>query len=213
MSEYDVVGAIIAYEQGRSDGSTVIVDNGMDASGSLRTDRVPWPKPDGSHCRRDPETIVPKGAEGTMRPRTIKITAEFETSFFRQDNLDYYQKMVKNTVEQLATITGPKVNLEVIEQPITVGMGATKIVGSDRYPFTVIEVVNDRRLVLQSDEYRRTDKNGLSELQEHEYTPNPDGSTVIVTKRKDGRWVQQGESIKGTPYHIGERRAYQDPSF
>lgn len=49
-----------------------------------------------------------------------------------------------------------------------VGMGATEVVGSDRYPYTIVKVVNPKKIVVQRDDYRRTDNNGQSELQTYE---------------------------------------------
>lgn len=95
---------------------------------------------------------------------------------------------------------------------IEVGIGVTEGVGSDRYPYTVVEVRrNGRELVIQRDEFRRTDQNGLSESQEYEYTPNPEGSKVTITLRHDGRYRRKGED-RGL-FTIGHREAYQDPSF
>jgi len=93
----------------------------------------------------------------------------------------------------------------------TVGMGATIRVGSDSYPGTIIQVTqNGRRIVIQDDTAIRTDKNGLSELQEYDYQTNPNGSIHIATLRKDGRYRLMGEQI---PVSIGVRRKYLDPSF
>jgi len=95
-----------------------------------------------------------------------------------------------------------------------VGDGATYGCGSDRYPYTVVEVRRDgRELLLQADNYKRTDSNGLSESQDYTFTPNPDGCTVVVTLRKNGAYIQKGDSIKGMRYHIGSRAAYSDPCF
>ena len=95
-----------------------------------------------------------------------------------------------------------------------VGMGATYYVGSDRYPFTIVEVVNEKTLVIQADEFKRIDKNGFSESQEYTYSPNPEARKIVITKRKTGRWVEKGQSSDcGSGYGIGHRRAYQDPSF
>jgi hypothetical protein len=99
-----------------------------------------------------------------------------------------------------------------------VGMGATMIMWTDREPFTIIEVRNNSKgvaveLVLQADTYTRTDKNGMSESQNYEFTPNPQGHTEIVTRRKNGQWVRKGESIKGTKFTIGYRDRYHDYSF
>lgn len=97
---------------------------------------------------------------------------------------------------------------------IKVGVGATKLLMSDRYPATVIHVHDENTLVVQMDRYVRSDKNGLSESQDYDYGRNSDGAVYIVTRRKNGRWVTLGESMKhGQRWAIGERSAYQDPSF
>jgi hypothetical protein len=95
-----------------------------------------------------------------------------------------------------------------------VGMGVTEYVGSDRYSYTIVEVITPRKIVVQPDSCVRTDKNGLSEIQEYTYTSCPDASKTIVTKRKNGRWVQVGEPmVGGRGFGVGYRKAYQDPSF
>lgn len=95
-----------------------------------------------------------------------------------------------------------------------VDMGVTECIGSDRYPYTVIVVVNHRKIVVRSDEFRRTDKNGFSEMQSYEYTPNLHGKEVTLTLRKNGRWVEEGVGLNDPPFwFIGEREAYQDPCF
>lgn len=90
-----------------------------------------------------------------------------------------------------------------------VGTGATKIMWSDRHPYTVVEVISDRCLKLKADRSIRSDKNGMSESQNYLYELGV-GEEVIVTCRKDGTWRQKG----GTQlFHIGTRREYLDYSF
>jgi hypothetical protein len=101
----------------------------------------------------------------------------------------------------------------VPEGGIKVGQGATYGIGSDRYPYTVIEVSSPTRVVVQADNYRRTDNNGFSESQTYEYTPNPDACQTIVTRRKDGRWRKKGDTKGGGVFSFHGRNAYQDPSF
>tara|TARA_Y100000034_G_C6866253_1_gene394840 strand:- start:8 stop:313 length:306 start_codon:yes stop_codon:yes gene_type:complete len=97
---------------------------------------------------------------------------------------------------------------------IKVGDGATMGVGSDCYPYTVVEIKSPRCIIVQSDNYTRTDKNGLSESQEYDYSPNPQGGKVTLTLRSNDRWVRKGESMRGgSRWTIGSRRAYQCPSF
>lgn len=95
----------------------------------------------------------------------------------------------------------------------TVGSGATRLGWTDRHPYTVIEVLSPRRVVLQEDTAVRVDNNGMSESQEYEFHANPQGQKVTVTLRKNGRWVEQGESIKGTAYSLGYKSKYHDFSF
>lgn len=92
----------------------------------------------------------------------------------------------------------------------TVGMGATMLMHSDRHAYTIVEVVSDKEVVVQQDNAVRTDKNGLSESQTYEYSPNPQGEKHTVTLRKHGGWVTKKGHQR---WHIGERREYRDPSF
>jgi len=101
-----------------------------------------------------------------------------------------------------------------------VGMGATLIVGSDNYPYTITEVVRDRisgrvgLFTMREDVARRIDQNGLSESQEYEYESDEQGNVSIVRRRKDGSWRVERSHGNGTGYvHVGSRRKYRDPSF
>jgi hypothetical protein len=90
-----------------------------------------------------------------------------------------------------------------------VGMGATEVMFSDRHPYTVVEVKSERRIVVQRDNYKRTDTNGMSESQTYEYTPNPSAPKVVVTRRKDGSWREMGHG-KGSSFMLGAREEYYD---
>ncbi len=95
-----------------------------------------------------------------------------------------------------------------------VGMGATKIGWSDRHPFTVITIVDAKTLVVQEDSYERTDGNGMSESQSYTFSPNPEGATYTITRRKNGQWVVQGDDTKnGQKFTVGSRDKYHDYSF
>ena len=91
-----------------------------------------------------------------------------------------------------------------------VGMGATHLCGSDRYPYTVIEVLAPDRVVVQADFSRRIDNNGLSESQVYEYAPNEQGRTYTV--QRSGQVWRSVPAHKGDdrlPFSVGSRRAYQ----
>lgn len=96
-------------------------------------------------------------------------------------------------------------------QPV-VGMGVTETLGSDRYPYTVVQVISAREIVVQRDAWKRISGTGESVL--YELTPNPNGELVTLTMRSNGRWVRKGESMKrGNPWHVGRRDRYNDPHF
>lgn len=95
-----------------------------------------------------------------------------------------------------------------------VGMGATLQYPSDCYPFTIIEVnATGKTIKVQRDQYKRTDKNGQSESQSYEYTPDTNASVQTYTLRKNGRYHLKGESTNGAVLNIGKRRAYSSPSL
>jgi len=103
---------------------------------------------------------------------------------------------------------------------LVIGLGATMSCGSDCYPYTVIEFnatgkASDEFLVATSvtvsrDDYKRTDKNGLSESQTYEFVTNPTAEPEKL------RWSNKFKCYRtkgGTRVYVGARRAYSDPSF
>lgn len=99
---------------------------------------------------------------------------------------------------------------------IEVGMGVTHCVGSDRYPYTVVSVVNDRTLYITKDSYkavRKTISDPNSFKNEWEYTSNFDDDPIVITKRKNNMWYHRGDTMTGCPFFIGQRRVYFDPHF
>lgn len=95
-----------------------------------------------------------------------------------------------------------------------VGMGATELGFTDRRAHTIVEVVDDKTIIVQRDRATRTDKNGMSESQSYDYAPQPQSRRITVTLRDNGRWVTKDESDKkGTAFAIGIRDEYYDFSF
>ena len=92
-----------------------------------------------------------------------------------------------------------------------VGNGVYYCVGTDRHPATIIEISpSGKTITIQDDDYKRVDGRGLSEWQEYEFTPNPNGSTHTCrwnAKRKG--WVTQGGRFYVS---LTGRNAYRDPS-
>jgi hypothetical protein len=90
-----------------------------------------------------------------------------------------------------------------------VGMGVTELMYSDRHPYTVVEILSSKRIVVQEDVARRTDSNGFSETQKYEYTPNPTSPRIILFLNKFGRWKRLGDA-KGSTFLVGKREEYYD---
>ncbi len=94
---------------------------------------------------------------------------------------------------------------------LVIGLGVTLGVGSDCYPYTLVDF-NAKGTVISvsADKYKRTDSNGLSESQEYEYTTDPNAPVEKL------RWSNKFKCYRtagGSRYHVGHRRAYQNPSF
>lgn len=99
--------------------------------------------------------------------------------------------------------------------------GATICVGSDRIPCTVIEALHGGRVLrVREDLAVRTDDRGMSDSQDYEYHPNPEGA--VRTFKVDsagiyrsailscyGRWKMEGSS----QLLVGERQKFYDYSF
>jgi len=131
-------------------------------------------------------------------------------------------------VDDMACIGGSLVNYiqsrSVIGAPEPfVGMPATILFFSDREPATVIEIFELRKakhVVLQADDYKRVDNNGLSESQEYVYTANPNGSKYTFRMARNGLWKNVFLNAEGkyercgeTGLYLGKRERYYDFSF
>jgi hypothetical protein len=97
-----------------------------------------------------------------------------------------------------------------------VGMGATTGFNGDCYPYTVIEVRSPKTILVQSDNYKVIEKDAYLKEGSLEcvFTPNPDGNIVVLTKRKNGKWVRQGDPMRtGWDFVIGHRSYSRNPHF
>jgi hypothetical protein len=102
-------------------------------------------------------------------------------------------------------------NFENVNVALLIGEGATVSIGSDSYPYTIIDVSESGKTIyLREDKVERTDSNGMSEIQEYKYSPNLEGQEIKATKRKNGAWKTTGDNRLVS---IGVRRRYYDFSF
>lgn len=97
-----------------------------------------------------------------------------------------------------------------------VGMGVTECLWSDRHPYEIIEVKDDRHITIRSLNAKRIDHNGFSECQEYEYSSNPNGAIYHLFKNKKGRWVRRVGTRgvdNSSGWAIGVAEEYYDPTF
>jgi hypothetical protein len=101
----------------------------------------------------------------------------------------------------------------------SVGDGATVLMWTDRYAATIVTVERfktGRRagevkaVEVREDHAKRTDRNGQSESQTYEYSPNPSATVQRFTLRANGRYEQPGG---GSGLLIGHREMYHDFTF
>lgn len=93
------------------------------------------------------------------------------------------------------------------EQAPEVGMGATVLCWTDRHAGTIIKVT-PAQIHVQHDIATRVDKNGMSESQQYEYAPDPNGRVDVFRMTKRG-W----RNTSGNGLAIGIRQQYYDFSF
>jgi hypothetical protein len=106
-------------------------------------------------------------------------------------------------------------NKEEIITP-EVGMGAFTGFNGDRYPYTIVDVVSPKKILVTADSYKVKEKDwGFKEGPlDCEFTTNWDSTPTILTLRKNGRWVQQGLDMNsGFSFYIGRRAFSQNPHF
>jgi hypothetical protein len=97
-----------------------------------------------------------------------------------------------------------------------VGMGATTGFNGDAYPHTIVKVISPKKILVTSDSYKVLEKNACFKEGpiECEFKTDWNGTPTTVTKRKNGRWIAQGEPMNsGWSYRLGKRVYAQNPHF
>lgn len=97
-----------------------------------------------------------------------------------------------------------------LDSPIP--MAATRYYLNDRYPYTVVEVINKRECIVQEDNcYADPDKENPMGHQNWVIEVNPHASRITITLRKDGKWREKGVPTKdsGSFWILGGRDPYR----
>jgi len=97
----------------------------------------------------------------------------------------------------------------------TVGMGVTQFSGSDRHPYTIADVVSERKIMVRADSMITLKDSDLYGEQKYLYDYDKTSPEIAITKRKNGEWITMGDSMgtTGGRWHVGSREEYRDPHF
>lgn len=71
---------------------------------------------------------------------------------------------------------------------VEVGTPATVYHYSDRTPYEVVDVIDEKHFVIRKLDAKRTDNNGMSDAQDYEYSSNPNNTKEHIKFRR-GSWV------------------------
>jgi len=104
--------------------------------------------------------------------------------------------------------------METLVKMPEVGTGATIVYAADSHAATVVAVSdNGKTVTVQRDSVRPT-PGAAAYSNLWETKPDPAGAMTTFTLRRNGRYVQQGQSMKhGLVAMIGTRREYYSYEF
>ena len=71
------------------------------------------------------------------------------------------------------------------KEPATlyVGMPLTMLYWSDRHPYEIVEVKDQKHIKIRELDHKSLKDNSFTECQEYEYIPNPNNPVITMTKR------------------------------
>ena len=93
-------------------------------------------------------------------------------------------------------------------------MGVTEMCWSDRNPYEVVEVIDDRHIKVRALDWKRVDNNGMGESQDYEYFSNEDNAVITLFLTTQNRWRERiGRSLGCNSFHVGFAERYYDFSF
>lgn len=94
------------------------------------------------------------------------------------------------------------------------GMGVTRCGYSDRHPYEIIDVIDDRHIVVRELEHIRTDNYGMSDVQSYKYVSNEHNRPVTLFKDKKDQWREKyNGKLMSDRFVVGYARYYFDYSF
>ena len=82
---------------------------------------------------------------------------------------------------------------------IKVGVGVTEYGWSDRHPYEVTKVIDQKHFFIRPMNYKRTDSNGMSDCQDYEYSSNLEAKEIEIVRRYNA-WYRVERLTKDDKY-------------
>lgn len=101
------------------------------------------------------------------------------------------------------------------KQNIEVGTGVTELCYSDRHPYEVVKVIDEKHLIIRACKATRIDNNEMSDCQEYSYELNKDDrfdKKLVLTKKGWRERVSNGK-LSCNNFAVGYKEEYYDYSF
>jgi len=165
---------------------------------------------------------------------TLKLGFDIETGKMSQGYFIEYKNgggtVATSTFTKMCKMFEPKKSYGEVkwvegDKP-EVGVGATLHLYSDSYAFTVVDVINESKIVvrrckatlkdgwkpdMQAGGFSAHTSNNAS--QEYTYEDDLEAVGVAYTLRNNGGWYAEGESSKGSRLVLGYRARFYDYNF
>ena len=109
----------------------------------------------------------------------------------------------------------------IFDENIFMGGGASVNIGSDVYPYTIVNYKKDK-VAIQEDFAKPTKDSNYYSNQEYIYSPNDEGEVLYFKLDKNKNWLQVVRNEKTNRWNktnpsyrvvFGQRKKYRDPSF
>lgn len=96
---------------------------------------------------------------------------------------------------------------------IKIGTGVTEMLYSDRNPYEVVEIIDNKHLMIRPMDYKRISGSEQDGSAEYEYFSDIKATPIKIFNSKYGWREQNGRKLGSTRFTIGYAERYRDPSY
>lgn len=119
------------------------------------------------------------------------------------------KEIVQSILEKLSV----RSSLSEAADGTKVGHKVTQQYPSDRYPYEVVQVLSPKCVLVRSMGHKVVSGSMHDGSAEIEVFSDPEGATMEVSLRKDGKWRTKGRGMNAIPWGWNGARYYQAPEI